>query len=60
MLVLTRSVDESVFIKTSDGDIQVMVCLVGDASKVPLGINAPKHVLINREEIYERDTVKNN
>ena len=54
MLVLTRSVDESVFIKTSDGDIQVMVCRIGD--NVRLGFNAPKHIRIDREEHYERDT----
>ena len=53
MLVLTRAVDQSVYIKTSDGDIQVMVCRIGD--DVRLGFNAPRHIQIDREEHYERD-----
>lgn len=56
MLVLTRGVDESVFITTSDGDIQVMVCRIGDS--VRLGFNAPRHIKIDREEHYERDAGK--
>ena len=54
MLVLTRSVDESVYIKTSDGVIQVMVCR-NDGDKVRLGFNAPREIPIDREEYYERD-----
>ena len=57
MLVLTRSVDESVYIKTSDGVIQVMVCR-NDGDKVRLGFNAPRHIKIDREEHYERDAGK--
>ena len=54
MLVLTRGVDESVYIKTSDRLIQVMVCRIGDT--VRLGFNAPKHIRIDREEHFDSDT----
>jgi carbon storage regulator len=50
MLVLTRRVGESIRI---DGDIVVKVVDL-DSRHVKLGIEAPKNVSVNREEIYER------
>lgn len=49
MLILTRRVDESVFICD---DIKVMVVDIrGD--KVRLGIEAPATVPVHRQEVYE-------
>ena len=50
MLVLTRKLGESIRI----GDT-IMVKIVDlDSRHVKLGIEAPKNVSVNREEIYER------
>ena len=51
MLVLSRQKDESIII--GDGDDQVEITIVdvrGD--KVRLGINAPRHIMVHRKEIY--------
>lgn len=50
MLILTRRVSESIFIGK---DITVTVLDV-KGPQVRLGINAPKHVPVHREEIYDR------
>jgi carbon storage regulator len=50
MLVLTRKLGES--IRISDNIIVKVVDL--DSRHVKLGIDAPKAVSVNREEIYER------
>jgi carbon storage regulator len=50
MLVLTRKLGES--IRISDNIIVKVVDL--DSRHVKLGIDAPKTVSVNREEIYER------
>ena len=50
MLVLTRTIDETIVI---DGDIKVTVTdILGGQVKV--GIEAPKDVIINREEIHDK------
>ena len=52
MLVLTRKVGEKIVIADH---IQVMVVAIkGD--KVRLGIEAPKGVLVDREEVHRRRT----
>lgn len=52
MLVLSRKLDESIIIETSHGPIEVRVVrLSGDT--VRLGIEAPRDVPVNRQEIYE-------
>jgi carbon storage regulator len=53
MLILSREKDESIIIRDSDDRIVVtIVAIRGD--KVRLGITAPKHVEVNREEIDNR------
>ena len=50
MLILTRRVGEKVVI----GD-NVTVAIIGvKGSQIRIGINAPKDVIVHREEIYER------
>ena len=50
MLVLTRRIEEKIVI---DGDIRVtIVAIKGDT--VRLGIEAPKSVSVDREEVHER------
>lgn len=51
MLVLTRSVGERLIIK--DGEIRLNVLEV-KGNQVRIGIDAPKHISIHREEIYNR------
>jgi len=50
MLVLSRKKDESIMI---GNDIKLMIIEIrGD--KVRIGVEAPKDVIIHREEIYEK------
>jgi len=51
MLVLTRSVGERLII--NDGEIRLNVLEV-KGNQVRLGIEAPKHISVHREEIYNR------
>jgi len=50
MLVLTRRVGERLLI---GADVQVTVLAVS-GEQVRVGIAAPKHVPVHREEVYER------
>ncbi|MBD3393027.1 MAG: carbon storage regulator CsrA [Chitinivibrionales bacterium] len=50
MLVLTRKLGESIRI---NDNITVKVVDL-DSRHVKLGIEAPRHISVNREEIYER------
>ena len=50
MLILTRRVGETVMI----GDDVTTTVLGVKGNQVRVGINAPKHVAVHREEIYER------
>ena len=51
MLVLTRSSGERLII--GDGEITLTVLDVR-GNQVRLGIDAPKHVTVHREEIYKK------
>ncbi len=51
MLVLTRRVGEILMI---DDDVTVTVLGVDRNNHVRLGITAPKHIEIHREEVYNR------
>ena len=50
MLILTRRVNETLRIGT---EVTVTVLAV-NGSQVRIGINAPKEVVVHRQEIYER------
>ena len=50
MLILTRRVGEALMI----GDQTMIVVLGVKGSQIRLGINAPKDVMVHREEIYEK------
>lgn len=50
MLIFTRRVGEIVAV----GDEVTVVVLGVKGNKVRWGINAPKHVAVHREEVYER------
>ena len=49
MLILTRRVGETVMI----GDDVTITVLGVKGNQVRVGINAPKHVAVHREEIYQ-------
>ncbi len=50
MLVLTRKVGESLII---DDDIKITICALNN-SQIRLGIQAPKDIMVHREEVYEK------
>lgn len=50
MLILTRRISESIII----GDDVKITVLGVKGNQVRLGIDAPKHLSVHREEIYER------
>jgi carbon storage regulator len=50
MLILTRRVGETLMV----GDDITVTVLGVKGNQVRLGVNAPKHVAVHREEIYDR------
>ncbi|OUV63810.1 MAG: carbon storage regulator [Gammaproteobacteria bacterium TMED119] len=50
MLILTRRVGETLMI----GDEVTVTVLGVKGNQVRVGVSAPKHVSVHREEIYER------
>ena len=51
MLVLTRSIGEKLVI--NNGEIRLNVLEV-KGNQVRIGIDAPKHITIHREEVFDR------
>lgn len=56
MLILTRRVGETLMI----GDDVTVTVLGVKGNQTRIGINAPKHVAVHREEIYERIRAQGN
>jgi carbon storage regulator len=50
MLILTRRVNESLMV----GDDVTVTVLSVSGNQVRIGVNAPRHVPVHREEIYEK------
>jgi carbon storage regulator len=50
MLILTRRVGTTIMI----GDEVTVTVLAVKGDQIRIGINAPKHVAVHREEVYER------
>lgn len=56
MLVLTRSVGERLII--NNGEIKLSILEV-KGNQVRIGIEAPRHISVHREEIYKRIQAEN-
>ena len=56
MLILTRRVGETLMI---NDDIKVTVLAI-NGNQVKIGIDAPSHVAVHREEIYQRINAEKN
>lgn len=54
MLILSRRPEESVILWTDDGMTISVTVLPGHGYQVKLAIDAPKHVHIDRAEIYAK------
>ncbi len=58
MLVLTRKIGQQILI--DKGAIQMKVLKVSNNGIISIGINAPPHIDIDREEIYVKKMMQHN
>jgi len=56
MLVLTRKKDQSIMI---GDDIEIKIVAV-DGDQIKIGIDAPRHIDVHREEVYDAIRQANN
>ena len=54
MLVLTRRAHEKIVCTTASGEVIEVAILAVNGAQVRVGVNAPRDVIIDREEIDER------
>ena len=54
MLNLTRRVGETLVLSLPNGETVRMTVLGVKGNQVRIGTDAPKHIAVDREEIYER------
>lgn len=55
MLILTRRTGESVMIGAVGAEPPITLTVLGvKGNQVRIGINAPAHIAVHREEIFER------
>ena len=60
MLVLSRKRDEKIFVQIPGIDEKIEITVVQiDSSRVRLGFNAPKDVIILRKELEEKKIANN-
>lgn len=53
MLVLTRKHDEKIIIWFDDGRvIDILVLDVSDSGRVRIGVQAPREIIVDREEVW--------
>jgi carbon storage regulator CsrA len=59
MLVLTRKQDESITIRTPEGNlIKISICRIDANYKVRVGLEAPKEYKITRTELIEKSNLE--
>lgn len=54
MLILTRRPGERLVMETPSGEKVTVEVLGNHGSQVKLGVEAPRHTTVDREEIYDR------
>ena len=56
MLILTRKIGESLMINDN-----IIITILGiKGTQIRIGINAPKEIIVHREEIYKKLKIKKN
>lgn len=54
MLILTRRAGEAIIVDEGDNETEIRVLGIDSRGKVRLGIAAPQHIRVDREEVRER------
>ena len=56
MLVLSRKKDETIILKTSNGEvIQITIVKIDNKNKVRIGIDAPREISVVRSELLAKE-----